>query len=527
MTTPQVFARGGRNGSRTWPQFVAVLACGGVIGAIVAVALYASKSPTVALLPAGLLILLGASLFKDPRAYWFAIALLSLQFKIALNLNDGLAVQNALRIDYTIENFTFQIAATDLFFLTLVVLWINDALFHGRRMRFPSTAWLAVAYLVICLLSTLSASEPYLGYVELFQQTKFFIVYVYALNCLDDKKFLRLLAIVGVIILVTQGGVTLLRYETGYLTPFTFGDTHQDLAQIEEYLSVDRSDQGAGLRGFGTLGSPGSTLRLCMMVIPFALLLCVPNPLFRARLWFMALTGFGLLGLVFTFTRVYYITMAFQGLLAFLIMMRDRSLRREEALAVILLCIVAMGYAAPKLYEQFTLREDSASVRLLQYETSAKMILDHPLLGVGLNNATGEKGKYDNVTYNKYDPDTQFSKETTHNVFLNMASEIGLIGTACFVGLFATAGWIAWRQSRVASDPEIRWAGNVFVVVYCGVALNSLMDPLQEYQAQLLLWLYAGLCQNLPRMARAKDGAVTTPTADQIATSAVARRERR
>lgn len=504
MTKTQT-ALGDKHGTfsrASWGRLVALLICGGVIGTIIAAVLYATKSPTIAVLPLGLLIVLGATLFKDPRAYWFAIALFSLQFKITLNVNDGLAVLNVLQIDYTIENFTFQIAATDLAFIVLILLWINDVLFHGACVRFPSVGWLAIGYLVICFLSSIKAPQPYLGYVELFQQSKFFIIFLYAANCLQEKKFLRLLAIVGVIILVTQGGVSLLRYETGYLTPFASGDTHQDLAQIEEYLGVDRSDSASGLRGFGTLGSPGSTVRLCMMVIPFGLFLCFPNPLFRNRLWFIVLTAFGALGLVFTFTRVYYITTAFQALLTFLILLRNHLLRREEVMAIVLIAIAATGVAAPKLYEQFTVREDSATVRLLQYETSAKMISDKPFLGVGLNNGTAEKRKYANVTYNKYDPETQFFNETTHNVYLNMASEIGVIGTACFVFFFGYVAWLAWRQSRAASDPEVRFAASAFFVVYCGTAVNSLMDPLQEYQAQLLLWLYAGMCLNLPRMAQ-------------------------
>ena len=117
-----------------------------------------------------------------------------------------------------------------------------------------------------------------------------------------------MLAVVGVIILVTQAGICVARFETGYMLPLTFGDTHQDLSQIQQYLTVDRSVEGSAVRAFGTLGSPGSTVRLCMMMIPFALFLCVPNTMFRMRFVFVALTAFGILGLVLTFTRVYYIT---------------------------------------------------------------------------------------------------------------------------------------------------------------------------------------------------------------------------
>jgi hypothetical protein len=50
---------------------------------------------------------------------------------------------------------------------------------------------------------------------------------MFTVNCIDSKSAVRVLAVVGVIILVTQAGMTVARYETGYLTPFSFGDTQK------------------------------------------------------------------------------------------------------------------------------------------------------------------------------------------------------------------------------------------------------------------------------------------------------------
>jgi hypothetical protein len=488
-------------GRRPLPGLAFVLGAGVIVGAIVAFGLYATKSAYVGLLPLGLALLLPAFLVKNFRLYWFAVFLLSLQFLISKNLNDGLAVIEALKIDYTIWNFTFEVTASDLALLVLLAIWANDHLFHGRPFRVPRVTWLAVGYLAICLLSTLVAASPYLGFVELFRQIKLLIVFLFAVNCLDTKGAMRVLAIVGVVILVTQAAVTIARFTTGYMSPLTFGETYQDLAEVRQYLTVDRTDAESAIRAFGTLASPGSTLKLCMMVIPFALFLCVPNALFRMRALFTAATGFALLGLTLTFTRVYYITIAFQGALAFLIMIRERMLRRGQIVAVVLLGLAALVAVSPKLYEQFTVREDSVTVRLLQYEAATRMILDNPLLGVGLNNGTGEKSRYVDVTFNNLDPTTQFYLEPTHNLYLSLASEIGIVGALLFVAFFAHTAIVAWRQSRQSGDPEIRLVANALVVVLCGVAVAGLMDPLQEYPVLTLLWLYAGISLNLSRMA--------------------------
>src|SRR5262249_61485353 len=112
-------------------RFLLLLCLGAGIGTFVPLALYVTKTAYVALLPFGLALVLSAAFFKDFRLYWFAIFLLSLQFLIYKNLNDGLAVINALKIDYTIYNFTFQITATDLALLVLLAIWANDVIFHA------------------------------------------------------------------------------------------------------------------------------------------------------------------------------------------------------------------------------------------------------------------------------------------------------------------------------------------------------------------------------------------------------------
>lgn len=494
--------RGGAGNGFLSRQFLLMLCLGGGIGTFVAALLYVTKTAYAGLLPLGLALALPAAIVKNFRLYWFAVFLLSLQFLISKNLNDGLAVLDQLKIDYLCPIPTFEITATDLVLLILLGIWANDGIFHGKPMRFPAVTWLAVGYLAICLISTLRADSRYLGLVELSRQLKFFIVYLFAVNCLDSKSALRVLVAVGVVILVTQAAVTVVRFETGYITPLTFGDTHQDLSKLEKYLEVDRSIGDSATRGFGTMGSPNETIRLCLMFIPFALFLSVPNAMFRRWLLVATLTAAGLGGLVLTFTRLYYIVAAVQGLLAFLIMIRDRLLKREVVILTVMLGLAGATAASPWLYKQFTIRDDSVSTRLLQDEMGMRMIRANPVFGVGLNNGTREAPKYVNVTYSWYDAETQFYMEPINNFFISMMAEIGIPGSVLFVAFFTGAASVAWRQSRGSADPEIRLAANALVVLFCSLAVYAWMDPILEYPVLTLLWLYAGISLNLPRMAQ-------------------------
>lgn len=490
----------GRRGPPRWILFV--LFAGGGIGALISLLLYSTTPLYVALLPLGGALLLPTLFLKNFRLYWFAVFLLSLQFTAVKNLNDGRPVREALKIDYIIWHFTFEITATDLALLMLCIIWINDRLFDKKPLIFPRVGWLAVGYLGLALLSIIGARSPYLGWVEMSRQLKFFIVFLFAVNCLDSKNLVRVLAIVCVITLVAQAGVTVLRVKTGYYTPIVFGDFPTDLDEIKHYLMVDRYDPDSIVRGYGTLGSPGGTVRLCMLMIPFALFLCVPNAMFKRRFAFVALTVFSLVGLVFTFDRVYFIITALQLVLVFFIMLRDRMVKRDEAIAILLIGLIAVSAVSPKLYDQFTVRQDSWTVRFLQYEAAENMILAHPFLGVGLNNTLDQKRDYLNLTYYPGDPNMHFFEEPTHNVYLSMASEIGVLATLLFVAFFANATVVAWRQSRGSPDPETRLVANALVVAFCSAALNGMMDPLDETPVLTLLWLYAGISLNLYRMAQ-------------------------
>jgi hypothetical protein len=477
-----------------------MLGGGGLVGTFVAFGLYTTKVAYFLLLPLVVAVALGATLFRNFRLYWFALFLLSMQLPIAKNLNDGYEIIRNLKIDYVIWNFTFQITVTDLVLLILLAIWFNDHQFHGKLLRFPRVAWLAVGYLGACLLSLIATPSPYLGLVQISLELKYFIVFLFAVNCLDTKDAVRVLILVGAAILVVQAATTVMRFETGYITALAVGDAGQDLDKIQKYLAVDRSASDSSVRGFGTLVGPGSTTRLCMMFIPLVLFLSARNAMFGRPWAFAAISAFVVSGLVLTFTRVYYIIVAAQCALVFLFMVRNGALKLRELVVIGLLATVALAAVAPKVYEQFTIRTDSASIRFLQYEAAAKMFLDYPVLGIGLNNGNGEKPRYSTLTYSRSDPATQFHLEPTHNMYLSMASEIGFVGTSLFLAFFGTIAVSAFRRSRLSPDREVRLMACMFFVVFCSVFINGLMDPWQDYSAVMLMWLYAGITLNLPRM---------------------------
>jgi len=125
--------------------------------------------------------------------------------------------------------------------------------------------------------------------------------------------------------------------------------------------------------------------------------------------------------------------------------------------AIILLTVLAM-FIAPLLMPgsikdwakttrsigEFLLNKE----RPILYETSFNMIKHHPFVGVGVNTYV--------LNYQKYklhdtSPETANTRWYAHNSYLQMASEIGIIGFACFIWLlFLLFGkwWNFYRNSK-------------------------------------------------------------------------------
>jgi hypothetical protein len=492
--------------SGLWPV---VLGC--AVGFFAALALYATKPVYLGLLVAGVAVVIPTFLVKDYRLYWLGLFLFVLQFDFKKNLNDGLAIVDQFQIDYALYNFTFELRASDLVFILLAFFWINDLVYGKRRATAPRAAWLAVAYLAVCFASLFQAPWPYLGVVELVRQMRFFVFFLYAYNNLRSKQVLRMIAVIAVAMLVIQGAVTAGRYVFGFYEPIAFGQTYFDEGERDRYLAVDSSSGKTERRAFGTMTSPGSTGKFCLMLIPFGLMLCLRNPLLGSRGVFIVLLTASLGALTLTYTRSFFLAAGVELLIGFLIAVRRGYLHRQETLGIIALVLLAGAYVAPKVQEMFQYRKSSYTVRLRQYESALRQIEAHPLLGVGLNNGTGVKPDYVDVSYNAADPDTQSHSEPTHNLYLGLSADIGLIGSFCFFMFFGLASRAAFRVGKSRADPERAFVGNVIVVVYAGVAMTAMGDPLHEDAVVTLLWMYAGIAFALRDSVRAPAATAATP----------------
>lgn len=195
------------------------------------------------------------------------------------------------------------------------------------------------------------------------------------------------------------------------------------------------------LRVRGPYGSPNNLALVLDHVLPIFLGVTL---LARRRARRLAAGGLSLIllmGLVLTFSR----GALFLGLPAALLFLGFAAGGRWRWIALALvvagLLLLLPLFRAERFSSMFDLQGGTGFVRLQLWRGAWNMILDHPWLGVGM----------DNFLYayrTRYVPPTgwqELSLSHPHNILLDFWTRLGVPGVAVGVWLFAAAFWQGWR----------------------------------------------------------------------------------
>jgi O-antigen ligase len=115
--------------------------------------------------------------------------------------------------------------------------------------------------------------------------------------------------------------------------------------------------------------------------------------------------------------------------------------KRKKMLATsgIVLATTCVFLFLPSVASKLTLHDTSGLVRRAQWSETFHLLADHPYFGVGLNG-------YPTALIPYHDATTYEIFQYPHNVFLNVWSELGLLGLIGFLGLSIFSFQFAWRR---------------------------------------------------------------------------------
>lgn len=137
------------------------------------------------------------------------------------------------------------------------------------------------------------------------------------------------------------------------------------------------------------------------------------------------------------------------------------------ALAVLIAILAALfwnlgSYQPPPKQQSQRPFVDTEVVRACLWQGTRALLIDHPILGVGLNGF--------NLTYPRYATCDQEDFQYPHNIVLNTWTELGLAGLAVFA-------WIYWTAFRLITRSHGHW---LIKTTFIGALVYSLVHGLVD-----------------------------------------------
>lgn len=262
----------------------------------------------------------------------------------------------------------------------------------------------------------------------------------------------------------------------------------------------------------GPLGDPNFFAQILIVLVPIGLALAATSKGWRGRLLALGATSLILAGSILTYSRGGALAL---GCMLMLVVVSRRVRPRQIALAALAL-VAVLAVTPPEFLrrlgtigevlpggEEVADPDSSFQERKLYALTAWAMFLDHPLLGVGPGNYTVHFDHYaDLVGFSARDYEQPGEVHYPHNLYLEIASESGILGLAVFCAA-AVAAFVGLRRARAAllarEDFTSADLARAFEIALVGYLVSSvfLHGHFQRY-----LWLLFGFAAAVRLMAR-------------------------
>ena len=252
-----------------------------------------------------------------------------------------------------------------------------------------------------------------------------------------------------------------------------------------------RAEFAGAERISGTLGAPNmAAAYLSMMIVVMAGVLLARTQLIDKALAVVGLIS-AIVPLIATASRGGWASL-FVGLTA-LAILRGRRLPRNFVWVTVLIIAVVVPF---KHFIQDRLLDDdngSSAARMPLNGLAIRLIADHPLTGVGVNNFAVAMQPY--LVHG-------FTGEfvyTVHNTYLLVWAETGVGGVVVFVWILGSVTGGALRCSR-SHGGMLGSAALGMAAALIGLMVQMSVDIFRSDAANYLLWLFAGLIVAIGRL---------------------------
>lgn len=388
----------------------------------------------------------------------------------------GLSVPINLRVNLFVENhvgaapsitITLTVLVVALFWAVWLHRWLTRRLDTLLQIHRP-IALALLLLLVLVLPSYANAHYPKLFWLE-WIRLLLLGAGLLAMMSLREERLVRVFCFGMSVQAVFQAGVALAQYalrrELGLGMLGEEPLVYQNIGIVQAY------------RATGTLGHPNVLAYFFEMLMPVLLGLALTRQPAGWRLWYGFTFLCSLVGVFVTLTRGAWLTIPVSTLIVLWLVYGRRIVRVKAAVMAVMIAgglLATAFYAWPIIEKRFTHTDYKSSGSRMPLNLAALSVIEkYPFVGVGLNNFA-ERFKVEDTTGHT----RMFLKfrQLVHNMYLWIATEVGLIGLAGYMGLFVTTIVVAFRVAPRA--PPVPRA--VLVGIAAGLLAHlqhGLFDP--------------------------------------------------
>lgn len=381
-----------------------------------------------------------------------------------------------------------DLSTVRVFALAIFGYWLFDGFLRKKlSVPFSITALLLASFVFVSAISFLWAENPgwalrravfFLSFFPLF------LVFSSIVREFGEKTVSALLkafvfgaggaAIFGIIQSFSQvvsGPGTAFRFWIEHVMPLFLGEAFA--RSVAQYPSLLADIGGTTvLRATATFPDPHMFAFYLGLALPVALGLAILSESKKEKATLFSLFVLILSADLLSFSRGAYVGLGLGALIALMMILRRMDGRR----AMIFVCVVSVTMifgvfsdtpVKQRLFSSFSLEDGSNQGRLAIWKEAAGDIAEHPLLGHGIGNyplAVKPTAEYREPIY-------------AHNLFLDIATETGIVGALLFFTVFFTVFWNFLKEGSILFS-----ASAVSFAIFFG---HSLFD-LPLYSVHLL-----------------------------------------
>lgn len=381
-----------------------------------------------------------------------------------------------MKLDFSIQSCILAVAfllplwldGATFFLLVGSGIWVSQKLRHEVSFKKKPLNKAMGLFIILSALSiAVSPDKPFSIYNYLHLMGRYMLLYGLIVQTVETKEELRrifLALFLGTAIVCGYGF-----YQ--YAAPMDI--SAQDWVDQEQFPELKK-------RVFSTLENPNLLAGYLVILLPlvFGALLNEKRKIMKRS--FVLLLGAVFICLILTFSRGAWLTLPAMVLVLGLVHQK----RWLWLLLLLPLGLLFQQGVLERLTSIFNPTDTSSMMRLALWQSTLTMISDHPWLGIGW-------GVYYQV-YPLYDFFVQGETIVchAHNLYLNLAAEIGLPGLFTFLYLYISFVRQAYKTYKQEPQSPIGGLMLGLTTAYMALAVMSLTDHvLFNIQLSMLFWL--------------------------------------